>query len=259
MDHDLIDWISPLDFQSRQREIFEKRMAGTGQWLLDSNEFRAWRDDNCQVLWCPGIPGAGKTVLASVVVNHLQQRTDVGSATICLYCNFQERAEQTIIHLVASLLKQLLQKRASISKTVRAFYDSHAKALVLPALEKWMTLLQAEIQGSFSRVYVVVDALDECAEQVRASLLASLQSLSTISNIMLTSRYHALTAGDLPGRVQLNIAAHAEDVDRYLQTRIPREHRLARYINTDPDLFDLMVGTIASSANGMYACPTIHP
>lgn len=62
------DWISPIDHASQHNDIIRVRQPGTGQWLLDSAEFQAWLSGDRRTLFCPGIPGAGKTVIASIVL-----------------------------------------------------------------------------------------------------------------------------------------------------------------------------------------------
>ena len=44
------------------------RAEGVGEWVLQSNEFQAWRQDGNngstgRVMFCDGIPGAGKTFI----------------------------------------------------------------------------------------------------------------------------------------------------------------------------------------------------
>lgn len=65
----ILEWLSPLEFTEKQRDISSKRHPGTGRWLLQSSEFETWsrrggRSDN--ILWCPGEAGVGKTVLTYV-------------------------------------------------------------------------------------------------------------------------------------------------------------------------------------------------
>jgi Cdc6-like AAA superfamily ATPase len=54
---------------------------------LDSNEFQEWLNQSKQTLLCTGIPGAGKTVITSVVVDYLnenfQNDANIGIA-ICI-------------------------------------------------------------------------------------------------------------------------------------------------------------------------------
>lgn len=52
---DIIDWLSPLNFKLIHSEIFQNREDGTGQWMLESQEFINWRDGRSKTLWCPGI------------------------------------------------------------------------------------------------------------------------------------------------------------------------------------------------------------
>ena len=61
----ILQWLSPLDPQKRHQDVRTKRLAGLGNWVLETSEFRKWRDaeDGCvdQVLFCYGGPGVGKT------------------------------------------------------------------------------------------------------------------------------------------------------------------------------------------------------
>ena len=54
-ERDVIKWLSPLDFSSKQNDSLSRRQEGTGQWLLETVEFRSWLDAAGRVLWCPGI------------------------------------------------------------------------------------------------------------------------------------------------------------------------------------------------------------
>jgi hypothetical protein len=54
----ILRWLSQLDFEEKHRDILSKLHPGTGQWLLDLDEFQAWRNgllDSSPTLWCPGI------------------------------------------------------------------------------------------------------------------------------------------------------------------------------------------------------------
>jgi hypothetical protein len=52
---ELLNWISLLDFEEVHDNIYKKKHAGTGEWLLQTSQFSAW--DNSQsstLLWCYG-------------------------------------------------------------------------------------------------------------------------------------------------------------------------------------------------------------
>jgi len=61
----ILQWLSPLEPQQRHQDVRADRLDGVGSWVLQTSEFRKWRDekDGCvdQVLFCCGNPGVGKT------------------------------------------------------------------------------------------------------------------------------------------------------------------------------------------------------
>jgi len=65
----ILAWLSPLDPKLRHQDIRDRRIEGVGEWVLQTEEFRAWSDvsedgksDN-GVLFCYGNPGVGKTYI----------------------------------------------------------------------------------------------------------------------------------------------------------------------------------------------------
>jgi len=63
--HQILRWLSPLELQKRHQGVRTGRLDSVGNWILESIEFRKWRDaeDGCEgrVLFCYGNPGVGKT------------------------------------------------------------------------------------------------------------------------------------------------------------------------------------------------------
>jgi hypothetical protein len=51
----IIDWLSPINFFSRQADISRARLAGTGGWLLDHPSFQEWKSGSGKTLWCRGM------------------------------------------------------------------------------------------------------------------------------------------------------------------------------------------------------------
>ena len=85
--------------------------------------FIEWFDGTASTLFCPGIPGAGKTMIAATVVEHLSRTvrdTDIGLAYI--YCNYRDQAAQNATNLMGSLLKQLEQQRGVAPDSLLSLY-----------------------------------------------------------------------------------------------------------------------------------------
>jgi hypothetical protein len=51
---DIINWLSSLNCWTTQNDTFDKRIDGTGEWLLERGEFRGWLDGT-HTLWCHGM------------------------------------------------------------------------------------------------------------------------------------------------------------------------------------------------------------
>lgn len=108
----VLEWLSTTDSLAHQNDILKGRQEATGQWFLDDPKFQLWLNGEAATLFCHGIPGAGKTMMTSIIIDNLQSRFDPHPEVgiLFFYFNYKRPAEQTIENLMASLLKQVLQK-----------------------------------------------------------------------------------------------------------------------------------------------------
>lgn len=159
----ILEWLTPINYAPQQNDFIKRRQAGTGQWLLNSMEYQDWLQTDKQTLFCSGIPGAGKTILTSIVVEELTTRfgNEKSIGITYLYCNFRRQDEQKTEDLLMSLLKQLAQDRLALPNTVKSLYDKHREKRTRPLLNETSKALQSVV-SLYSRVFIVVDALDEC-------------------------------------------------------------------------------------------------
>jgi hypothetical protein len=143
-------------------------------------------------------------------------------ATAFIYCNYKEQAEHTVSILVASLLRQIVQDRRAISDGIKSFYQRHQRRGARPTLDQLTNILISEIQ-TYSKVFIVVDALDECREDdaTRATLLEVLWSPRQV-NLMVTSRDLPSISRDFEGTKHLHIHAQDDDIKSYIEGRIAR-------------------------------------
>lgn len=186
------------------------------------------------------------------MVHHIQtvvSRPDV--AVACIYCDYKEQTRQTVPELVASLLKQLMQDRPETSDNVISLYERHLVNNTRPTQEELTQALRSEI-GLYSKVFVVVDALDECLEGNQRRLITELRSLGDTVSMLVTSRRLALIEELFLSAKRLDIYATNEDVQKYVEGRIAQEPRLARVVGTDPALRETVVKQITGNVEGMY-------
>jgi Cdc6-like AAA superfamily ATPase len=255
-EHQIIaDWLTPIDYAPQQSDFVARRQGGTGQWLLDSKEFNGWLDQSKQTLFCPGIPGAGKTIIASIVVHHLHTkfRSDLTVGIAYLYCNFRQQHEQKPTDLLLSLLKQLVQELPSIPESVKNLYTHHKDKRTRPSFDEISKALHP-ILADYSRSFIIIDALDECqaTDGGRSKLLSEILNLQakTGVSLFLTSRYLPEIVKEFEGSISLEIRASDEDVLRYIDGRISwlLRSRISKY----PDLQNTIRKEILKAVDGMY-------
>jgi hypothetical protein len=163
----------------------------------------------------------------------------------CIYCNYKQ-ATQTAENLIASLLRQLVQDCSVVPEGIKTFYERHQYRGTPPRLDEFMNALNSEI-GTYSKVFIIVDALDECPEDgTRAKLLRGLQSLTGTVNLLVTSRELSSIARYFECTKCLDIHATDQDIQRYVEDRIaniPRRHLIA--------LREEIVNQVTEKAQGM--------
>lgn len=204
-------------------------------------------------MFCPGIPGAGKTILTSIVIDsltrHFQNDPTVGIAY--LYCNFKRQDEQKTDDLLASLLKQLSQRKSSVPGTVKALYDEHQKKRTRPSLDEISRSLQS-VSATYSRSFIIVDALDECqrANGRRTRLISEILSLQANCgvNVFATSRSIPDITHNFKDSISLEIRADIKDIERYMEGHM--DH-LPSFVREDRLLQNKIKTGISDAVGGM--------
>ena len=254
----LLAKLTTIDFEATHTDISSRRAKSTGQWLLESPVYNSWRSKlSPSIMWCPGIPGAGKTVLASLIIDSLRgpemtrkcsdpQQACNGVAGI--YCNY--KSPQTTENLLGSLLQQLLLPLTSIS-------DSNGNVIKsLPeALKKYQD------------VFIIVDALDECSN--RGELLRALRQLPGSTNndtgdvvlhILVTGRdsVAAEMEREMTPDERLEIHGSEADVQSYLQQNLFVQPQILGWVKDSPEFGSLIIDAVLSRINGMFLLARLY-
>jgi len=247
-----MQWLSPTDFPAQQHDIISRREEGTGQWFLDTPKFKRWLLGYKKTLFCPGIPGAGKTMIAAIAIDHLYQKTlsdDIGITY--LFCNYKVQTDQNASSLLAALLKQLVQSRPDIATPVTRMYEDHSKRRSRPSFDEIFKALQS-ICSSYTAVYIIVDALDECANRdgARDRLIDKLRELQGRVDVRLlfTSRFISEITQKFELDLTLEVHASEADVRRFVAGQMPR---LPNCIRRDDELKRIVQNKIVKAVDGM--------
>ena len=255
----LLEWLTPLNFTAQQNLFLSRRQQATGHWLLQSTKFQTWMNGPGTTLLCKGMPGAGKTMLACTVVDHLISTLCGGKALVAyIYCDYTRQHEQIHINLIASILKQLLQHEILVPETVWEFYRHHIHLGKPPEAQEMYDLLQSSL-SDLPQVYIVVDAVDELSvnDQVRQTLLSSLVLLQKAHsiNLLVTSRFIPHITQELRDPPSLIIRARNNDVRKYVRGHFSD---LANCVLKNFQLQNIIEDSIASAVDGMFLLARLH-
>ncbi|KAK4059226.1 hypothetical protein Trihar35433_11113 [Trichoderma harzianum] len=258
----IIQWISPLSFRSRHVNVLDSVQPGTGIWLLEHATFRDWVKSGTGTLWCPGIPGAGKTSLASLIINHLEQEPPQEN-TFCsfIYCDYNQRSAQTQVSLLSSILQQILQNYSGdfLPSEVVTLYNQHQKYKTHPTLAQ-ITEILGKLISTFETFHVVVDALDECAESEEDALrfISAVSSLGSSVKILCTSRSSSIFDAYFSAAARIEISAQQADITTFITACLQDQVRLSKHVVKDASLKDDIIGAIIQESQGMFLLAKLH-
>jgi predicted ATPase len=249
----IIEWLTSIDYAPQQDDFISRCQEGTGQWVLDSNEFQTWLNESKQTLFCPGMPGAGKTMITSIIVDYIcakfQNDANIGIAYI--YYNFRSQNKQKPANLFASLLRQLVQRQSSVPESVKSLYECHRNKPGPPPNDI-LRVLHAVV-ADYSRTFIFVDALDEyqVSDGGRMRLLSEIFNLQAKTNISFfaTSRFMPEIMNAFKGTILLEISASGRDVKTYLEGHMLQ---LPSCVMRSPALQEKIKAEIIKAVDGMY-------
>ncbi|KAH0562509.1 hypothetical protein GP486_002801 [Trichoglossum hirsutum] len=171
-------WLSPASSDVDQENVAKVRAdcPDTGRWLFRQSQIRSWCDPDSSLiplLWLNGIPGAGKTVLTSLLIDECRKVSDVYVAFF--YCKHRDPQRSTFVAIARSILLQLLRhKKALLSYIYKEASTSGESSLESSELTK--KLLEVALKA-FDKVYLIIDGLDECGKTEKKLISTWFQSI----------------------------------------------------------------------------------
>ncbi|KAJ7291478.1 hypothetical protein C8J57DRAFT_1458321 [Mycena rebaudengoi] len=212
----------------------DKREPANGCWRTLGLEPGCYPLGNCLVLW----DSRGWENCFS----------SDGVAVAAAYLNHKESEVQSPSNILAGLWWQLVSERP-ISAAVQKLYQKHQKKRTRPSLAEVCDIVRSTV-AEWSRVFIVIDVLDEYPEDHRRILLDTLAAIGAVS-LLLTSRSNIAPEAFFPTVPVVEIRAREEDIRRYIDVHIQTSARLSKHIRARPELRAEIESKIISNVDGM--------
>lgn len=190
-----------------------------------------------------------------MIIDHLERERTANTTCAYVYCDYNQGHEQTPHALLSSLLQQILQNSTDLMlpPEVTVLYNQHRQYDTHPT-QTQVTEILAMLTEKLTRIHIVVDALDECAESEEQALqfITMVCSLGPRVRVLCTSRFSTTFEEYFGQSKRLQISAQNEDITAFLDAQISQKYRLSRHIRADPSLRGDIVRTIIQESQGMY-------
>jgi hypothetical protein len=112
-------------------------------------------------------------------------------------------------------------------------------------------VILSSVVADYSKVYIVIDALDEYSDTKRHTLVKHLAALKPNINLLFTSRPHITPEMFFPNTPALEIRATEKDIRRYLDAQIQNSFRLSKHVQSRPELHQEIENQIIGNVDGM--------
>ncbi|KAK5157600.1 hypothetical protein LTS14_004365, partial [Recurvomyces mirabilis] len=161
---------NPSDDKRRIEHTKGGLLVDAYRWILDHPQYIQWRDsDQCQTLWVKGDPGKGKTMLLCGIVNELDSHLADRDRLSYFFCQASDARINNASAVLRGLMLLLVNRQASLTMHIQEEYDRSGKSLFEDG-NAWFALSDIFTRmlqdSSFGTVYLIIDALDECVEDM---------------------------------------------------------------------------------------------
>ena len=249
-------WLSAPDPSINHNEASKRHHDGTGLWFVHGGAFKEWKKQTRSFLWLHGIPGCGKTVLSSTIIEHLKQEL-TSQPLLYFYFDFNDGNKQSLDDLLRSLVDQICQARPDSQQSLERSWASHGEGSQQPSTDSLQSLLKSMLRG-VGRVTILLDALDE--SKPRDELLAWLKSLfestQIVCRLLITARREVDIESALQcwthdeDRIPIQQDEVNKDISAYVKDKLRNGDELRRW-RTRPDLQDEIEVKLTKQAGGM--------
>ena len=247
--------LSTIDNGAQHERLRSLKFPNTGSWILQHPEYFQWQSSATASGLCAyGIPGSGKSVLTSSIVDDLSAR--YMKSVLYHYCDYANRATLEPAEVYRTLVQQcFLHGLLSNTNKDRLVRESTLRQSRVS--ESTLNSILCHTLNDHSRIFVVLDGLDECEKNDQKILLEKIKQFVTLGNgnlkVFITCREEAQVLGSLSDfkKILVSTKSNAEDITNYISTAVSRSRASGELHISDQQLEQEIITSLASKARGM--------
>jgi ankyrin repeat protein len=249
----VLDFCSTYDHEIAWKQI---RKAGNTSLHTEQAEYQQWKDSSrSSTLLYTGKLGSGKSVLLANIVDDLSLFSEkVRPLVAYFFCKHDIKESLQARTIIGSLARQLLRTVADLGTCANSCEYTRTTGDTEKVLE---TLFQGF--SSNSKVYLVLDGLDECDEEEREMLVRAIRQIQQKFKVLVCASFRKEPNKDLlsitnrllaPSTV--SIPDDNPDIDAFIEADLDRCLRQGRLTVGDPALILDIQDALSKGSQGMF-------
>ncbi|KAF2711303.1 ankyrin [Pleomassaria siparia CBS 279.74] len=254
------EWLSPANITTNHKAAANLRHGDSGNWFLQGGIFQKWLHEDNSFLWLNAIPGAGKTVLASSIINYLRDNVQSKTTNFAyFYCDYKDAQKQEPSKVLGTILATLGKQNKEVYAAIEKFFLQQYKdtSAFTADFDELLSNFGTFVNGTLDSAIIVVDALDEagvknidCLTHAFKLLHQQCRSLK----ILITSRNELPIARAFEGLPRTSIEQNdvASDIKNFITSELSAKISQRRLKLRDPGLELVIRDSLVDGSKGMF-------
>jgi hypothetical protein len=259
----LADLVLTYPVDDRAKLVTEKgeRVPGTCEWILTHDTYISWLRAPSELLWLSAGPGRGKTMISVFLTQELEEYVQLQQDALLVYyfCDNRDNKRNSAAAIFRGLILQLLRQRPKLFDHILPSYKMQKSSLFTSFESLWRVFEGMVHHTSLTRVFCVVDGLDECDEPSLDMLVGKFKAFfcgspETLKLLAVSREKPDCLPWALSGFLRIRLAP---DLDKQVETDLERfvsfkVDELARKKGYSNHLRTRMVSTLIKRASGTF-------
>ena len=181
----ILDDLKATDPQKDLKDSLRDRPVNEDSWVLGNKNYLEWEEaKDSKVLWIHGNAGKGQPIIASSVMQHLEDREKQteGFYLAYFFCDEKASHRRTIRDVLKLLIRQMVLKNRDLAEYL--LVDDHTGKKGTRRSQKFDNIPLASLRGNLQnmlrdsaveKVFSIVNAFDETDIESRKEFLSQLE------------------------------------------------------------------------------------
>ncbi|KAM0083202.1 hypothetical protein ACKRZS_004614 [Fusarium odoratissimum] len=240
---EIIAWYKPDVAIEVPTSHLDDYCPSTWQTFLSGSFYQSWRSGSTPVVWGYGKPGAGKTVLAALILRDLKSGNLPGTA-IASHFFSSSRPKETVSNVLRSLIAQALRGCPVIPQEALTLYEKGSQNLMITDLINVLGAIAKSVTTC-----IILDGLDECPFLPKLfNIMTTLQELGV--RLFATARDLPKIKKHFEKKPRVEVSVTSQDLGLYVNHRLEHGEVDVELIGTK--LISDLVSAIVKKTAGSF-------